>query len=325
MGCSSCPQPGTSQPRPAGRLGPLAVWMVLVVGLVQLAVAWPVRAQQPGVHYWHQGSLGPGMTGQRQLLRGGPLPSFFQPVEIIGPPGAKVWLAAGGTFDRARSTPVRVGLLIGRVYRIKVTHIPLQPGVEVFPTIELIDRLYAPPDQVRRFPIPVQLTREDLELARQGKFVTRVIYLEDPLLALPARQDPRQQGWFDVGPGRDPLAVADSLGRPVAILRLGARLPDPAQGPDDWFLYGCPPFVEYPPQARVLPPPPGATSPQPPAEAGAEPAPAEVEPVPTPPEGAPIPTPPGGSPIPAPPEAGSIPAPPRAGANVPYVRIAGQA
>jgi len=267
MGCSSCPQSDNPGRRSAGSV-PGAAHALLIGAVVTLLLIGGFGtgqtfaqsfARQPEVHLWHQGTLGPGLTGQRQLLRGGPLPGFFQPVEIIAPEGAKVWLAAGGTFDRPHSTPLRVGLLIGRVYRLKVTHIPLQPGVEVFPTIELIDRIYAPPDQLRRFPIPIQLTREDLELARQGKFVTRVIYLEEPRQALPVRQPPRQQGWFDVGPGRDPLAVADALGRPVAILRLGARLPDPAQGPDDAFLYGCPPFVEYPPEAKVLPPPPDKT------------------------------------------------------------------
>lgn len=261
MGCPSSPDHRSAEPQPAPCAGRAGIWLLLGVVLAQCFGVAPAAAQQADVHYWHQGVLGPGLTGQRQLLRGGPLPGFFQPVEIIAPEEAKVWLAAGGTFDRPRSTPLRVGLLIGPVYRIKVTHIPLQPGVEVFPTIELIDRLYAPPDQLRRFPIPIQLTREDLELALQGKYVTRVIYLEDPRQALPARQDTRQQGWFDVGPGRDPLAAADSLGRPVAILRLGARLPDPANGPDDEFLYGCPPFVEYPRQTKVLPPPPEDVAP----------------------------------------------------------------
>ena len=38
----------------------------------------------------------------------------------------------------------KAGLLIGSVYRLRVTSIPLAEGLEVFPTIEVIDRLYAP-------------------------------------------------------------------------------------------------------------------------------------------------------------------------------------
>jgi len=42
------------------------------------------------------------------------------------------------------------------------------------------------------------------------------------------------------------LAVADALGRPVAILRMGGRLPETSQNPDPIFFFGCPPFVCYP-------------------------------------------------------------------------------
>ena len=41
------------------------------------------------------------------------------------------------------------------------------------------------------------------------------------------------------------MAVADELGRPVAILRMGARLPDHPEGPDMQFLFGCPPLVKH--------------------------------------------------------------------------------
>ena len=164
---------------------------------------------------------------------------------------------------KPRPLPLRVGMLIGQVYRVRVMGIPLSEGLEVFPTIEIIDRLYAPRDQRLRFPIPIELTAEDLQYALDGKFVTRVIYLEDPRNALPVDGRQITQSWFEVGPGVDPLAMADELGRPVAILRMGARLPDDSRGPDMQFLYGCPPLLEYPPQVKILPPPPK----KPPAEA----------------------------------------------------------
>jgi hypothetical protein len=182
------------------------------------------------------------------------LRGFFQPVEIKAPAGALVSLAAAGQFDQAQEAPLGVGLLIGQVYRLRVMNIPLKTGLEVFPTIEVIDRLYPPAGEQRRFAIPIELTQQDLELALEGKFVTRVIYLEDPRWALPVREDPGAQNWFEAGPGRDPLAVADALGRPVAILRLGGRLPEEAEGPEMGFLFGCPPFVEYQRRGSALPP-----------------------------------------------------------------------
>jgi hypothetical protein len=225
----------TNRRRVAGR------YALLMLGI--LGATARLIAQEPPVHYLHQGVMPPGAIGSRQLQRGGPVSGFFQPVEIKAPRGALVSLAVANRFDEARSAPRKAGFLIGGVYRLRVTNIRMAEGEEVFPTIEVIDRLYAPIDQQRRFAIPIELTEEDLKLALGGKFVTRVIYLEDPHNALPISEDPQTQNWFEAKPGQDPLAIADVLGRPVAILRIGGRLPDLADYQDPKFFYGSPPFV----------------------------------------------------------------------------------
>jgi hypothetical protein len=230
--------------------------------MVVLLCLWlirPLAAQQPPVHYWHQGAMPPGAIGSQQLQRGGPLHGFFQPVKIKAPPGVLISLAEEGDFSEALETPATVGLLIGQVYRIRAMNIPMSEGLEVFPTVEAIDRLYTPAGRGHRFPIEIQLTLEDLRLALDGKFVTRVIYLEDPKWAVPYRESPQGQHWFEAGPGRDPLAIADQLGRPVAILRMGARLPDTTGPPTMGFLFGCPPLVKYPARTETPEPSPGPT------------------------------------------------------------------
>ena len=238
--------------------------MVMLLGLGLAAI---LPAEEPAVHYLHQGVMPPGAIGSLQLQRGGPLPGFFEPVEIKAPPGVLISLATDGHFGQAHRVPLRVGLLVGRVYRIRVMHIPFHAGMEVFPTIEIINRLYVPGGQENRFAVPIEITLEDLRLALEGKFVTRVIYLEDPETALAVAEDPKGHNWFEAGPGRDPLAMADQLGRPMAILRLGARLPAQAQGPDMTFLYGCPPFKMYPSRVKIIAPPSKQPSP-PPAASG---------------------------------------------------------
>ena len=216
----------------------------LVIALVNcLCCISLVQAQQ--VHYRHRGDMPPGAIGQWQLQRGGPLPGYFQPTEIIVPSGSKVSLVSGFQFDEAEQNRRRAGFLIGQVYRLKVTHIPLYAGVEIFPTIELIDRIYPPPGRSLEFPVPIQITVDDLKEAIQGRMVTRVIYVEDPGHALPAMQEPRDSIAFDVRQGQDPLKVADSLGRPIAILRLGARVPGP-RGPSPQFVYGSPIWKPFP-------------------------------------------------------------------------------
>ncbi len=224
---------------------------VRVVGIsARVMVVWWLQAvallgQQPNVHYLHQGVMPPGAIGSRQLQRGGPLPGYFQPVEIRAPAGALVSLAAEGHFQPASPRPQVVGMLIGGVYRLKVTHIPHAEGLEVFPTVEVIDRTYPPRGQELRFPIPIELTLQDLRLALTGRFVTRVVYLENPRNALPVAEDPAEHNWFEASPGQDPLAVADTLGRPVAIVRMGARLPGDPQEIGEQFFFGSPPLVQF--------------------------------------------------------------------------------
>jgi hypothetical protein len=202
----------------------------------------PLAAQAPqDVHLHFSGAAPPGAIGTWHLQRGGPLPGYFQPVEIKAPPGALISLATEGRFEPPRQGPVLAGMLIGSVYRLRVARIPLAEGAEVFPSVEVIDRIYPPVGHEWRFPIPVELTQQDLELALAGKFVTRVVYLEEPRSAPPVAD--AGQPWFDARPGEDPLQLADLFGRPVAIVRIGGRLPLDPQQPDWMFLHGSPPLA----------------------------------------------------------------------------------
>jgi hypothetical protein len=229
----------------AGRVG-VARTLAKVLA-VWLGATSSLSAQAPNMHYRHQGLAPPGAIGSAQLERGGPLPGYFQPVEIRAPEGVKVSLAVGGAFDAPQEAPRNVGLLIAPVYRLRVSNLPGAEGYEVFPTVEVIDRLYPPPGEQRRFPIPIELTEEDLQLALEGKSVTRVIYLEDPNTALPLLDKPERPNWFDAGPGVSPLEEADRWGRPLAVLRLGGRVPEDPDRPDPQFLNGCPPFTVFRP------------------------------------------------------------------------------
>jgi len=220
-----------------------AVGSMLGCGVLWLGVLTHLSAAPPNVHLEHAGLMPPGAIGSQRLLRGGPLPGYFQPVEIKVPPGAMISTANQGGFGDPEPTTVKVGLTIGAVYRLRITEIPNREGIEVFPTVEVIDRLYPPLGKEAHFPIPVEITEEELALAIEGKFVTRVIYLEDPDAALPVREGQHQE-YFEARPGDNPLDLADMLGRPMAILRMGGRVPD-AEGPDAAFLYGSPVLFKF--------------------------------------------------------------------------------
>jgi hypothetical protein len=184
----------------------------------------PATAQDRPVHWLNAGVMPPGAIGSLRLQRGGPLLGYFQPVRIRAPEGARIALAEEGGFNDTPYGDVLVGMQVGPVYRLRVADIPNHPELEVFPTVELVDRLYPPPGMSLRFPIPIELTQDELELAANGSFVTRVIYVEDPQTALPIAQPASgEQPWIEAPPGQDPLVAADERGRAVAILRIGSR------------------------------------------------------------------------------------------------------
>ena len=178
--------------------------------------------------------LAPLMTGWvnqwRARLQNKSAPGLLQPYRVL--------------HKLFNKESVLAGMQIGYVYRIRVANIPDHAGEEVFPTIELVDRLYPPPGQAARFPVPIELTAEELALALEGRFVTRVIYLEEPGTALPVKDEPKKQRYFEIAAGQDPLKVADQMGRSVAILRMGSRVPD-GLTPDGKFLYNSPPLLKF--------------------------------------------------------------------------------
>lgn len=216
------------------------------ITIVCLGCLWSqsLLAQQPVVHNHLRGNMPTGSARGVQPLRTEPLQGYIQPVQITAPGRVKIALAVDGTFLPAETGSVSAGMLIGAVYRLQVFNIPLYEGHEVYPTVKVINRLYPPVDKTHQFPVPVDLTLEELKLAIEGKFVTRVIYLEPPDGAHPYQKDPGYQKYFDVRAGDDPLEIADRLGRPMAILRIGGRLPEP-EGPSASFLFHSPPLFFY--------------------------------------------------------------------------------
>jgi hypothetical protein len=209
-----------------------------------LTTASAFAQQRPPGHYFHRADLPPGTVAQGQLAHIPALRGYIQPVELLVPRGARVAVRDGGGFSEPVTERLLVGLEVGHVYQFQVSSIQFHQGFEVYPTIEVINRLYPPEGKKLRFPVPVQITQQELELALAGRFVTRVIYLESEESTLPGERDPLVQDYFEVMPGQDPLFVADQLGRPIAILRMGSRVPN-LENPHDSLDCGAPAII-YP-------------------------------------------------------------------------------
>lgn len=182
-----------------------------------------------------------GTIGQTQVQRRPELANVWQPTLIRVPDGATLSLAEGSGFVTSGQRDANlVSLQVGQPYRLKVSQIPNQFG-DVYPTIELVDRLHPPTGKETRYPVPVQITAEELAMALSGKFVTRVIYVEDPRNAVGARDLPEQR-YFEALPDEDPYEVASRIGRPIAILRMGSVLPTKNLAS---FLFGSPAWKQH--------------------------------------------------------------------------------
>lgn len=185
----------------------------------------------------------PGAIGAIQLERNPCLRGYMQPIEFRGPEGVEFSFANDSVFGDFVKSPAGVAMYVGIPYRIKITGIPFQPEAELFPTVEIIDRTYPPAEKAHRFPIPVEFDQLELEAALRGEMVTRVIYLEDSSIAEPVSYVGPQRV-YDAQPGEDMMMTADTYGRPLAIIRLGSRVPESPDGfVDSDFLYQSPPVA----------------------------------------------------------------------------------
>lgn len=166
----------------------------------------------------------------------------FQPVAFSGPEGTTFSLPNQGAF--AESEPrLMAGLMVGAVYRFRITNIPLSAGAELYPTVELIGRTYPPAGLETLYPIPINVSESDLRDALEGRLVTRVIYLEDPQTATPLAQKRTESRPTELMLSQDPLAVADSKGRPIAVVRIGSVAPPRAPELIPAFYFGNPPWA----------------------------------------------------------------------------------
>ncbi len=178
----------------------------------------------------------PGIAGQMALQAGKATPDHFQPVRVKLPTSGTVTFF-DGTPQRPveLAAPAQAGLLVGRMYRLRVTDMPEFPNGEFYPSIELVDRLHPPPGQAERFPVEIELFPEEFVGANNGRMVTKVVYLEQPNLVQTQHLNGEKRV-TDLAPAQNALAEADFLGRPIAIVRLGGRTPD--RNSADWQFWG---------------------------------------------------------------------------------------
>lgn len=202
-----------------------ALQLVAPIAVACICISTTAQAQLTRDHQLLNSKMPLGIVSQQKLMGNARLVGHTQPVRIIAPDGSRVAIVADGGTTESNNSRVTVGVKAGLLYRFRVDFMDVDTPRTVYPSVEIVDRLYAPQGLANQFPVPVVISENDLAQASGGKMVTKVVYLERAESTVPRRPIETDQPWFDVTGAEDPLHVATSLGRPLAILRIGSRVP----------------------------------------------------------------------------------------------------
>ena len=222
---------------------------LLPVGVGTLAAAFlttsasPLAAQLPSENGYYtpfDQNLPPGIAGQWAAQTGRGAAPSFQPVKIVLPSRGKVTVYSRAEVEPIQQdAPAGVSVAVGHSYRLRLSDMPEFPGAELYPTIEILDRLHPPAGKAELFPVPVEFTEEEIQFALDGRLVTKVVYLEQPQRVVPESLRP-PGGIRSVPASRNLIAEADRDGRPMVLVRLGSRVPDADTDERAFFGPGAP-------------------------------------------------------------------------------------
>lgn len=217
------------------RLLKLVCFWMIASGVFGMSV--PAKAQDPGYHPLNH-RMPPGQAAAWMNTIHQYDPTWLQPIRIELPTEGSVSVYSASPQPAGiLASPAQFSVNAGHWYRLRIADMPEFPGMEVYPSVEILDHLHPPLGREQDYPIPVVLTAEDIRLALAGQMVTRVIYLEQPQLA--AGYDPLRRDMPQSIANRDnALQEADRLGRPMLIVRVGGRIPTGPNVPPMFFGTG---------------------------------------------------------------------------------------
>lgn len=207
------------------RFSKFGTYRLATAVMIAIALLFTSNAQAQREHHLLRGNMVPGRASQIRALASPSKAGQTQPVKLIAPDGVELSVVSNGSFLATAQPNHTVGMQLGSLYRFRITGVDVATRFELYPSVELLDLLRPPAGLVNDFPVPVVITAADVRQAAAGRLVTKVIYLEDPEVALPRGGDKNEQPWFDVSAAEDPVRTAEGLGRPMAILRIGSRVP----------------------------------------------------------------------------------------------------
>ena len=128
----------------------------------------------------------PGLVARWADLSGKTDPNYFQPIRIINEEAGDISIYHRRPVQQTEhKSPAQLSVIPGHSYRFKLSNMKNLPGIEIFPTIEIFDRLHPPSGEKHNFPIPIHISRDDTDQVITGNLVTHSVYLEQPQFAAP--------------------------------------------------------------------------------------------------------------------------------------------
>jgi hypothetical protein len=183
---------------------------------------------------------------------------------IQSPDGRRSW------NDKPLETPATYNFAQAAIYRLRLSDIPDYPGVDLYPSLEVVPANQRALTFLAHSSVPVSFTPDDFRMVAAGNYVVKVIYLPDPQY-----QDIAVGGGLgelistQLEPGVDPIAEACKRGSILLIVRLGnidlelrhspaMDAPPPRQAPPPG-MHGAMGMLPPAPgmASGALPPPPG--------------------------------------------------------------------
>lgn len=197
------------------------------------------------------------MPGLHGAMPQQPCPPLGPPAPLLAgrvmvPAGVKVTVLPGAPQAKSFDAQVVVGFRPGYAYRLELSNLPGYPGVNLYPTLEVVGSL-VPRSGMNflDFPAPVYLSTGDIERVMRGGMVMKAVYLEDPTRAVPAQS--RADMPIELGEATEEDAIKAALnnGRLVAVLRVGDRKPDL----EELTRFALPGTVLFPGEKTLAAPP----------------------------------------------------------------------
>jgi hypothetical protein len=158
---------------------------------------------------------------------GAPFPAKRTEIRFASPAGMKIsWCSTGPDgkpcfVGNQLEAPARYNFLQAAIYRLKLSDIHNRPGLELYPTLEIVPSNAKTDVFLAHSAVPVVFTDEDFEQVAAGNFLVKVIYLPDPHFQELGVAGPDEVVSTRLEPGCDPIAEAHRRGCILAIVRVG--------------------------------------------------------------------------------------------------------